>query len=96
VIICSGKHFYALDRERTERGLTDTAILRVEELCPFPAAELARELKKYPSATSFVWSQEEPRNMGAWSFVSPRFQNLLGVNVSFVMLYRGIELQFLL
>lgn len=79
VLLCSGKHYYALAKQRTELGRDqDTAIIRLEALCPFPAKELADELSKYTQAKEFVWCQEEHRNMGAWSFVQPRFQNLLG------------------
>ena len=57
------------------------AIIRLEELCPFPADELRREMKKYPNAKEFLWCQEEHRNQGAWPFISPRFQNIVGVHV---------------
>ncbi|CAK8674618.1 unnamed protein product [Clavelina lepadiformis] len=89
VVLCSGKHCYALEKERSKLIKTevinqsDVAIVKLEELCPFPAAELQRELSKYQSAEAYVWSQEEPRNMGPWTFVSPRFENLLGVKLKF-------------
>ena len=72
---------------KQQRGIVQNAaesvaIVRVEELCPFPLQALADQLTKYSNANEFVWSQEEPRNMGPWSFVSPRFENLLGVKVS--------------
>lgn len=79
VLLCSGKHYYALAKHRQEMGRdSDTAILRLEALCPFPAKELAEELSKYTQAKEFIWCQEEHRNMGPWFFVQPRFQNLLG------------------
>lgn len=79
VLLCSGKHYYALAKQRTELGRDqDTAIIRLEALCPFPVKELADELSKYTQAKEFIWCQEEHRNMGAWFFVQPRFQNLLG------------------
>ncbi|KAK7480383.1 hypothetical protein BaRGS_00028430 [Batillaria attramentaria] len=84
VVLCSGKHFYALDKERQQRGITDTAIIRLESLCPFPAAELNSELDKYSGAKEFIWSQEEHRNMGAWNFVAPRFANILGRQLTYV------------
>jgi 2-oxoglutarate dehydrogenase E1 component len=66
VIVCSGKlHFDLLERRR-ERKRRDVAILRIEQLYPFPEAELARELARYPNARRFVWCQEEPKNQGAW------------------------------
>ncbi|XP_060070880.1 2-oxoadipate dehydrogenase complex component E1-like [Ylistrum balloti] len=84
VIFCTGKHFYNLQKERDSKNLQDTAIIRLESLCPFPTAELQAELVKFPSAKDFVWSQEEHRNMGAWTFVSPRFENLVGRKLRYV------------
>uniref|UniRef100_T1PCK3 Transketolase n=1 Tax=Musca domestica TaxID=7370 RepID=T1PCK3_MUSDO len=78
VILCSGKHYYALDEVRQSKNLQDTAIIRLESLCPFPTYELQKELEKYKNAKTFIWAQEEHRNMGAWTFVQPRFENLLG------------------
>ncbi|XP_071161569.1 probable 2-oxoadipate dehydrogenase complex component E1 homolog [Mytilus edulis] len=84
VIFCSGKHFYTLDKEREARKLEDVALVRIESLCPFPAGEIQQEVTKYPNATDFLWSQEEHRNMGAWTFVSPRFNNLVGCQLRYV------------
>ncbi|XP_037952832.1 probable 2-oxoglutarate dehydrogenase E1 component DHKTD1 homolog, mitochondrial [Teleopsis dalmanni] len=78
VILCSGKHFYNLNDERKAKSITDTAIVRLESLSPFPIHELQEELGKYKNAKTFIWSQEEHRNMGAWSFVRPRFEYLIG------------------
>ncbi|CAJ0582328.1 unnamed protein product, partial [Mesorhabditis spiculigera] len=84
VIFVSGKHWIAVNKAREERGLVDkVAIVRVEQLCPFPVSELSAVMKKYPNAKKFVWSQEEPRNAGAWSFMRPRFENALGVRLQF-------------
>jgi len=58
-------------------GATDTAIVRIEQLYPFPEAEFAQELMRYPAASAVVWAQEEPRNMGAWGFVRGHIQPLL-------------------
>ncbi len=69
VIACSGKVYYDLVRKREERGSDDVAILRVEQLYPFPHKVFANELKKYPNATELVWCQDEPQNQGAWFFV---------------------------
>ncbi|CAL4975056.1 unnamed protein product [Urochloa decumbens] len=71
LILCSGKVYYELDDERKNSGRTDVAICRVEQLCPFPYDLVQRELKRYPNA-EIVWCQEEPMNMGAYSYVSPR------------------------
>ena len=69
VIACSGKVYYDLVRKREERKALDVAILRVEQLYPFPHKAFAAELKKYPNATDIVWCQDEPQNQGAWFFV---------------------------
>ena len=69
VIVCSGKVYYDLVKKREEKGADDVAILRVEQLYPFPHKVFAAELKKYPNATDIVWCQDEPQNQGAWFFV---------------------------
>jgi 2-oxoglutarate dehydrogenase E1 component len=69
VITCSGKVYYDLVKKREEKGQDDVAILRVEQLYPFPHKVFAAELKKYPNATEVVWCQDEPQNQGAWFFV---------------------------
>uniref|UniRef100_A0A3B5K7J3 2-oxoadipate dehydrogenase complex component E1 n=1 Tax=Takifugu rubripes TaxID=31033 RepID=A0A3B5K7J3_TAKRU len=85
VVLCSGKHFYALLRQReASEANKNTAIIRVEELCPFPLEALQQELKKYPKAKGFIWSQEEPQNMGPWSFVAPRFEKQLACKLRLV------------
>ncbi|EFN80022.1 probable 2-oxoglutarate dehydrogenase E1 component DHKTD1 homolog, mitochondrial [Harpegnathos saltator] len=78
VILVSGKHYYALKDYRDSIENNNVAIIRIESLCPFPIQELLEEIEKYKYARIFVWSQEEPRNMGAWGFVKPRFENLCG------------------
>jgi 2-oxoglutarate dehydrogenase E1 component len=69
VVACSGKVYYDLVKKREEKGLDDVAILRVEQLYPFPHKAFAAELKKYPKATEIVWCQDEPQNQGAWFFI---------------------------
>jgi len=69
VIMCSGKVYYDLVNSRKERDANDAAIIRLEQLYPFPHKALAAELKKYPNATEIVWCQDEPQNQGAWFFV---------------------------
>jgi 2-oxoglutarate dehydrogenase E1 component len=69
VLLASGKVVYDLEAERDKRGDTRTAIVRVEQLAPLPAAEIRAELAKYPSA-DVVWVQDEPRNQGAWPFMA--------------------------
>ncbi len=69
VVACSGKVYYDLVKKRVETGQTDVAIIRVEQLYPFPHKAFATELKKYPNASEVVWCQDEPQNQGAWFFV---------------------------
>ncbi|MDX3852096.1 multifunctional oxoglutarate decarboxylase/oxoglutarate dehydrogenase thiamine pyrophosphate-binding subunit/dihydrolipoyllysine-residue succinyltransferase subunit [Streptomyces sp. AK02-01A] len=70
VVFCSGKVYYDLDAERQKRGVTDTAILRLERLYPLPGAELQAEIAKFPNADTYLWAQEEPANQGAWPFIA--------------------------
>jgi 2-oxoglutarate dehydrogenase E1 component len=69
IVICSGKVYYDLVAKREELGREDTAIVRVEQLYPFPHKSFAAIIKKYPNATDLVWCQDEPQNQGAWFFV---------------------------
>ncbi|GAB4089872.1 2-oxoglutarate dehydrogenase family protein [Hydrogenophaga soli] len=69
LVICSGKVYYDLVKKREEKGADDVAIIRVEQLYPFPHKAFAAEVKKYPNATELVWCQDEPQNQGAWFFV---------------------------
>ena len=69
VLVCTGKVYYDLAKKREEKGADDVAILRVEQLYPFPHKAFAAELKKYPNATELVWCQDEPQNQGAWFFI---------------------------
>ncbi|MFD7063882.1 multifunctional oxoglutarate decarboxylase/oxoglutarate dehydrogenase thiamine pyrophosphate-binding subunit/dihydrolipoyllysine-residue succinyltransferase subunit [Streptomyces sp. NPDC059906] len=70
VVFCAGKVYYDLDAERKKRGITDTAIIRIERLYPLPGAELQAEIAKYPNAEKYLWTQEEPANQGAWPFIA--------------------------
>jgi 2-oxoglutarate dehydrogenase E1 component len=69
MIACSGKVYYDLVKKRAEKKAFDTAIIRVEQLYPFPHKAFAAEVKKYPNLTDLVWCQDEPQNQGAWFFV---------------------------
>jgi 2-oxoglutarate dehydrogenase E1 component len=69
VIACSGKVYYDLAKKREEKGVDDVAIIRVEQLYPFPHKAFSTELKKYPNLVDVVWCQDEPQNQGAWFFV---------------------------
>ena len=76
VILCTGKVYYDLYEEREKRGLNDIYLLRVEQLYPWPHKALAQELARFPKA-EFVWCQEEPLNMGAWSFAQANLERVL-------------------
>jgi 2-oxoglutarate dehydrogenase E1 component len=76
VVLCSGKIYYDLFEERAKRGIDDVALVRIEQLYPFPLATTERELGRYKNA-EIVWCQEEPQNMGAWTFVEHRLENIL-------------------
>lgn len=69
ILVCSGKVYYDLAKKREEKGIDDVAILRIEQLYPFPHKAFATELKKYPNVTELVWCQDEPQNQGAWFFI---------------------------
>ena len=73
ILLCTGKLAYDLAEERARRGAADVAILRLEELYPFPAAALREVFVRWPDAPC-VWVQEEPRNMGAWSWLDRRVE----------------------
>uniref|UniRef100_A0AAU1HWQ0 Multifunctional 2-oxoglutarate metabolism enzyme n=1 Tax=Streptomyces sp. NBC_00180 TaxID=2903632 RepID=A0AAU1HWQ0_9ACTN len=70
VVFCAGKVYYDIEAERKKRGVTDTAIIRIERLYPLPGAELQAEIAKYPNAEKYLWAQEEPANQGAWPFIA--------------------------
>jgi 2-oxoglutarate dehydrogenase E1 component len=85
VLLCSGKIYYDLVAHRAEAGSPrDVAVVRIEQLYPWPAQELTRVLARYKSAREWVWVQEESQNMGAWTFAAPRLQDLLGLPVQYV------------
>ena len=84
VIFCSGKIYYQLITRRQQINDPDIAIVRLEQLYPFPEQALQKIIASYKKATSWVWVQEEPENMGAWQFVGPRLAALLKKNLDYV------------
>jgi 2-oxoglutarate dehydrogenase E1 component len=76
VVLCSGKVYFDLLAQREERKIKDVALIRIEQLYPFPFNALSKEIAGYKNA-EFVWCQEEPQNMGAWSFVDRRIEQVL-------------------
>ncbi|MEM1379101.1 MAG: 2-oxoglutarate dehydrogenase E1 component [Pseudomonadota bacterium] len=77
VVMCSGKVYYDLLEEREKRGIDDVYLLRVEQFYPIPAGSMIKELRRFAHA-EMVWCQEEPKNMGAWSFIEPNIEWVLG------------------
>ncbi|WP_161600951.1 2-oxoglutarate dehydrogenase E1 component [Teichococcus oryzae] len=75
VLLCSGKIAYELEEVRAARGATEVAILRLERLYPLPAAEIARQLRRWPRAR-LLWVQEEPENMGAWRWLDRQLETI--------------------
>ena len=72
LIFVSGRHYYTLTKHMEENNIQDAAVIRLESLCPFPAGEIKEMLESYSNAKTLIWSQEEQRNMGAWTFMAPR------------------------
>jgi 2-oxoglutarate dehydrogenase E1 component len=77
LVLCSGKVFYDLAEARDAAGDTNTTIVRVEQLYPFPSDALATRIRRMPNLETVVWAQEEPRNAGAWSFVEDLIEETL-------------------
>ena len=77
IIFCSGKVFYDLSAHRKEAGIEDAAIIRIEQLYPFHGELVVALAGQFPQASRFVWCQEEPQNMGACTYVTPRLQETL-------------------
>ena len=78
VVFCSGKVYYDLVEARQVQGIDDVAIIRIEQLYPFPITQYAAVLATYDKADDIVWCQEEPQNQGAWYLVKHRLQEPLG------------------
>ncbi|ORY48503.1 dehydrogenase E1 and transketolase domain-containing protein 1 [Rhizoclosmatium globosum] len=78
VVFLSGKLYYDLVKEREAKGLVNNvALVRLEEIAPFPWNEVKKTLESYPNATEFLWVQEEPQNQGSYTFIAPRLEQLL-------------------
>lgn len=90
IIMCSGKVYYDLLDYRRQNGLEDTAIVRIEQLYPFPHRDLVRALKEFPKVNDVVWCQEEPQNQGAWYPTQHRMrQALKHINEKIYLRYAG-------
>ena len=78
LVMCSGKVYYDLLEKRRAENLDNTAIVRIEQLYPFPEADMNAMLARYPNATQYIWCQEEPLNQGAWLSIQPSLRGVLG------------------
>ncbi len=83
VIFCSGKVYYDLMAHRKEKCIEDAAIVRVEQLYPFHGEMVGAIISQYSNVSSFVWCQEEPLNMGAWSYIFPRLEKAVGSKIRY-------------
>ncbi len=79
VVLCSGKVYYDLVAYRNDHNISDTAIIRVEQLYPFHGEMLKAILGQFTGIERFVWCQEEPKNMGAWTYIAPQLEATLGI-----------------
>lgn len=86
IVLCSGKVFYDLEAARAESRDERVAVVRLEQFYPFPKSALEAIIAKFPNATQLFWTQEEPKNMGGWTFVEPRLRAIKrdGMEVRFV------------
>jgi 2-oxoglutarate dehydrogenase E1 component len=85
VLLCSGKVYYDLVAKRAELGSQrEVAVIRIEQLYPWPADAIKAVWERYRNAREWVWVQEESQNMGAWTFVAPRLKELIGLDVQYV------------
>ena len=81
VVLCTGKFYYEATEKAEELGVDNMAFVRVEQLYPLPEKQINKVLAKYKNATNIIWAQEEPANMGAWTYMAMalRDKNLIGV-----------------
>jgi len=84
VVVCSGKVYYDLEAAREEANTDDVAVVRLEQFYPFPSSKLAGVFGSYPNAATVAWTQEEPKNMGGWTFVEPRLRAIVGDKLRYV------------
>jgi len=84
VLFVSGKYFYDLQLERQKKNISDVAILRIEELAPFPLNSIKSELQKYPNAKRFAVVQDESQNSGAWLYLQPRLSQIVNGKLEYI------------
>jgi 2-oxoglutarate dehydrogenase E1 component len=81
IIMCSGKVYYDLAKARADKSIGDVAIIRIEQLYPFPMKQFEAVLKKYSKAKEIIWAQEEPENMGAWNYLLRKLRHVPNFDV---------------
>lgn len=92
LVLCGGKVYYDLLEKRRELGLNHIAIVRIEQLYPYPEQRLAEVMAAYPNIQELVWTQEEPKNQGAWLFLVPRlYEDVLKTGKQIRISYAGRE-----
>lgn len=87
MVLCAGKVYYDLIETRRKENLSSVAIIRIEQLYPFPYDEFMRELGAYTNLKELIWCQEEPENQGAWHQIKHRFLSLLEKDIT--LIYAG-------
>jgi 2-oxoglutarate dehydrogenase complex dehydrogenase (E1) component-like enzyme len=93
LVLCGGKVYYDLLEKRRELGLNNIAIVRIEQLYPYPEQRIAEVLAQYPNIQELVWAQEEPKNQGAWLFIVPRlYEDVLKSVNKFVLAMQVVKL----
>ena len=83
VVLCCGKIYYDLLNYRTDRRITDAAIIRVEQLYPLHEKKLKSMVGAFPNTAKIVWCQEEPQNMGAWTFIEPKLREIFDRRIAY-------------
>ncbi|MGI9318844.1 MAG: 2-oxoglutarate dehydrogenase E1 component, partial [bacterium] len=91
VVMCTGKVYFDLLEERRLQGITDVAIIRLEQLHPFPRTYLEQTLSKYGNAAELIWCQEEPKNQGTWYLIFYYLRQLLNKEIAQELKYVGRE-----
>ena len=84
ILLCTGKIYYDLLRQRQEAKASHIDIIRLEQLYPFPEEQLAQSIIKYKKSADWCWVQEEPENMGGWRFLQPLLESIIGESVSYI------------
>ncbi|MFN2507924.1 MAG: 2-oxoglutarate dehydrogenase E1 component [Chthoniobacterales bacterium] len=83
IVLCSGKVYYDLLKYRAAQKITEAALVRIEQLYPLCEAKLREVIGAFPKEANLIWCQEEPQNMGAWSFIEPRLRALFGREIAY-------------